>query len=447
MLVARDTRQNGVARGAGGNQGAPEGTRGEPGRAVKRVAVVSYHSSPLAEPGAGDSGGMTIYVRRLADQMERLGVATDIFTRAAGDGRTVQHLGDKVRVVSMPAGPARPLPKEELHGHLADFVPAVRAFSTSQRTSYDVVHSHYWQSGLAGRELATVWGVPLVHSHHTLGRVKNHFLAPGDVPEPDARLAGEAEVIDAADVLVASTDGEWSDLACLYGASHDRLKTLHPGVDHATFKPGDRAGARSQLGLGDEPVLLYVGRIQRLKGLELAIRSLGVLRRLPEGRGARLLVVGGASGPGGEVELARLEELAESLGLAASVRFLGAQPHERLATFYRAADVLVVCSHSESFGLAALEAQACGTPVVGTAVGGLSYVVRDGCSGWLVAERDPEVFASRVGSITGDSARRARFGAAAVASAAAFSWESTARAFLTLYECLVTEGLPELCTC
>ncbi|MGH2730126.1 MAG: glycosyltransferase [Actinomycetota bacterium] len=413
---------------------------------LRHLAVVAYHSSPLLEPGTGDAGGMTVYVREVAEALAERGVTTDIFTRATTEFDRTVELAPGVRVVSISAGPRAPVEKAKLGAHLEDFVTGIRAFAMAQRMRYDLVHSHYWQSGLAARLLARAWGVPLVHSHHTLGRVKNNHLAPGDKPEPRSRLDGEATVIDTADVLISSTDDEWKQLACLYSAPHDQIKTIHPGVDHSLFYPGDRAAARAELGLGDERVLLYVGRIQPLKGLELAVRAVEELRPALDERLA-FLVVGGASGEQGGRELRRLEHIVAHLGLTDSVRFVGPQPHSLLPVFYRAADAVVVCSYSESFGLAALEAHACGIPVVGTAVGGLSYVVQDGISGWLVDTRDPSVFGARLKTVLSDDELRKQFGAAAVDSAARFSWAKTADELLELYECLAREELVEACTC
>jgi D-inositol-3-phosphate glycosyltransferase len=389
---------------------------------------------------------MTVYVREVAEALAERGVTTDIFTRATTEFDRTVELAAGVRVVSIPAGPRAPLEKEKLRAHVEEFATGVRAFAMAQRMRYDLVHSHYWQSGLAATILARAWGAPLVHSHHTLGRVKNNYLAPGDKPEPRSRLDGEAEVIDAAEVLIASTDEEWKQLACLYSAPHDSIKTIHPGVDHSLFRPGDRATARDELGLGDERVLLYVGRIQPLKGLELAIRAVEELLPALDER-LTFLIVGGASGDQGGRELRRLERLVADLGLGDSVRFVGPQQHSRLPLFYRAADAVVVSSYSESFGLAALEAHACGVPVVGTAVGGLSYVVQDGGSGWLVDTRDPSVFGARLKTVLSDDDLRKQFGAAAIDSAARFSWEKTADELLELYECLAREELVEACTC
>ncbi len=415
--------------------------------ALSRLAVVSYHSSPLAEPGAGDAGGMTVYVREVARALAETGVTTDIFYRATrGRDRKIVELVPGVRAIGIEAGPSRPLDKEDIFVYTSAFADRVKAFAAGQHVRYDVVHSHYWQSGLAAKALVQAWGIPLVHSHHTLGRVKNHFLAPGDFPEPAARLDGEAEVIRAADVLIASTDSEWEQLACLYGAPHDGLKTIHPGVDRKLFFPGDRLESKRRLGLGDELVLLTVGRIQPLKGLELAIRAVAEL--LPAlDRPLRLIVVGGASGRAGDDELERLTRLVSSLGLTDHVCFAGVQPQARLPLFYRAADVLVLSSYWESFGLVALEAHACGTPVVATAVGGLSFIVRDGRSGWLVDTRDPALFAARLKVLLSDSDLRAAFGREAARSARKFSWERTADALSELYECLLTESFREACTC
>jgi D-inositol-3-phosphate glycosyltransferase len=428
-------------------RGASKGRPDDVAMPVHKIAVLAYHSSPLDEPGAGDAGGMTVYVKALARSLAERGVLTDIFTRAVSTTNQAATLSPGVRVVSIPAGPLARIAREQQVRFIDEFVTGVRAFAAAQRIQYELVHSHYWQSGLAGKALARAWGVPLVHSNHTLGRVKNKWLAPGDAPEPETRLWGEAEVMSEADVLVASTDEEWEHLACLYGAPHDRLKTLHPGVDHLLFAPGPRHDARAQLGLApDDAVLLCVGRIQRLKGLELAIRAVEEL--VPAvGRQVRLLIVGGPSGRDGVAELERLRNLAVARGVADNVVFAGAQPHSRLPVFYRAADVVVVCSHTESFGLAALEAHACGIPVVATAVGGLKHIVRDGVSGFLVDRHDAAAFAGRLKTLLEDGALHTALSQAAFERSMMFSWDVAADAFLSLYECLVREQFPELCTC
>lgn len=411
-----------------------------------RVAVLSYHSSPLDEPGSGDAGGMTVYVRYLAQALAKAGVSTDIFTRATGAVRAPVVVSPGVRVVPIVAGPEAVVPKEELQAHADAFTAGIRAFTTTQRVAYDVIHSHYWQSGVAAVALKDAWGIPFVHSPHTLGRVKNRFLAPGDSPEPRLRISGEDAITAAADVVIASTEDELEQLGCLYGVSHDRLKMLHPGVDHHVFRPLDRDLARRDLGLRDQAVMLFVGRIQPLKGIDLAIAALEELVPALD-RDAVLLIVGGASGRNGGDEIARLRGLARELDVESSIVFAGPQPHDRLPVFYSAADVVTVCSHSESFGFAALEAHACGAPVVGTAVGGLSHIVRDGRSGFLLDSRDPAVFAARLKTLLSDAHLRAAFARQGVASASSFSWERAADSFLELYECLLRNDHPEICTC
>jgi D-inositol-3-phosphate glycosyltransferase len=389
---------------------------------------------------------MTVYVREVARVMAKLGVRTDIFTRSVTGEVEVTDIFPRVRVVSIPAGGSGELTKSELAEHIGTFVRGIDRFVKAHDLAYEVIHSHYWQSGLAGAGLAHMWGTPFVHSSHTLAKVKNHHLPPGDSPEPPSRLAGETDVIRAASTLIASTDEEWQHLACLYGASHDRIKTIYPGVDHASFTPGSKAAARTSLGLGDEAVLIAVGRVQPLKGLDLAVQALEQLRPALD-RDVKLLIVGGASGPAGETEMRRLQDLAAELGIADAVLFEGPQPHERTPDYYRAADAALVCSFSESFGLSALEAQGCGTPVVGTDVGGLRHIVRDGSSGFLVESREPSEFAARLKTLLSDPDLQRSFSASALESSAAFTWERTARELSELYECLVTERSPEFCTC
>jgi len=389
---------------------------------------------------------MSVYVRELARALAARGTYTDIFTRAAGPAERVTMVDRGVRVVPVEAGPRGPVPKESLPSYVHEFAQGVRLFSLAQRVRYDVVHSHYWQSGLAAADVATAWNVPLVHSHHTLGRVKNATLAPGDAPEPESRLRGEQRIIAAADVLIASTDTEYLQLSCMYGASHDRLKVVPPGVDHQLFRPMDKDAPRAALGLQSQAVMLFVGRVQPLKGIDLAIQATEQLMHALD-REPLLLIVGGASGSGGEDELRRLRDLATSLGVEQNVRFIGPKPHQSLPQIYAAADVVVVPSHSESFGLAALEAHACGRPVVATAVGGLSHIVDNGRSGFLTEDRDPATFAARLKTLLADEQLARSMGERARMSAARFSWDQAAATFSDLYTCLVDEHFPEACTC
>ena len=413
-------------------------------KTVRTIAVVSYHSSPLTEPGSGDAGGMTVYVRELADALAKRGIATDIFTRATRDAPHPVRLQPGVRVVPIAAGPDA-APKEDLPRFITEFADGVAAFATAQRVSYDVVHSHYWQSGIAARVLASRWRIPLVHSSHTLAKVKNRFLAPGDQPEPLHRISGESQVLNASDVLVASTVEERDQLKGLYGIAQDRIKTIYPGVDHDLFVPSGGT-ARRDLGLENSAVLLFVGRIQPLKGVELAIRAVDQLVSALD-RDIQLLVVGGASGPEGDTEVDRLRRITNELGLEDHVRFLGPRKRADLPRLYRSADAVVVCSHSESFGFAALEAHACGTPVVATAVGGLAHVVADGRSGFLVDTRDPAEFAARLKTLLSDHDLRRSFASEAIKSSTRFAWDATADSMLELYECLTRVDEPEACTC
>ncbi len=412
---------------------------------MKRVAVIAYHSSPLLEPGFGDAGGMTVYIRAVGSSLAARGVETDVFTRSTTDRIEVRAVEPGVRVIAIPAGPAGELSKERLSPLVGEFVDGVASFTS--RDDYDVIHSHYWQSGLAGIGLAERWGLPLVHSQHTLGRVKDRYRPPHEVIESVTRIASEDTIVATADVLIASTDHEWGDLACLYKAGHDRLKTVYPGVDHARFGPGDGTNARAKLGLPqDAALLLCVGRIQPLKGLRLGIEALGQLVSALE-RPVQLLLLGGASGPSGEREVEHLKAAAAAAGIGDRVSFLGPVPHEATPDHYRAADAVLVCSYSESFGLSALEAHACGIPVVATDVGGLSHVVLDGRSGFLTDERDASVFAGHIKTLLADPDLARSFSHAAVESARRFTWDRTAAELHELYECLVSERLPEACTC
>lgn len=415
---------------------------------LKRIAVIAYHTSPLLEPGSGDAGGMTVYVRELSAALEALGVRTDIFTRATSSSDRLVSISEGIRVVPIEAGPLEPVAKDELPAFIGDFVAGIRAFTVSQRASYDIVHSHYWQSGIAAQALVTAWDVPLVHSFHTLAKVKNATLAPGDRPEPQSRLEGEQRLIDAADALIASTDDEYEALACMYRANHDRLKVLPPGVDQDMFSPGDKATARAALGLPlDRPIAVSVGRIQKLKGLELAIGATAALRADLDPVEPLLLIVGGASGADGDAELRRLKDLAAELDVEDNVRFLGPRPHDELADLYRAADVALICSYSESFGLTVLEAQASGTPVVGTSVGGPSNAVVDGVSGFVMKDRDPVAFAARLSDLVSDPETLTAFSRAAREASLPYSWKAAAESIVDLYGCLIEDRHPELCTC
>jgi D-inositol-3-phosphate glycosyltransferase len=407
-----------------------------PAAGVRRIAALSVHSSPLAPPGVGDSGGMNVTVRALASELAQVGVASDLYTRATSpDDPPVVEVEPGVRVLHLPAGPLAPVPKQVLPRYLCAFLCSLLR-AGERYGPYDLLHSHYWVSGWVARLARERWDSPVVHSFHTLGRVKNLSLADGDEPEPPTRLAGEERVVATADCLLAPTPVEARQLVELYGAAPAKVRVVPHGVDRSLFHPGDRAAARAALGTGRRHVLAFIGRLQPLKAPDLAVLTLARLGRRRPDLDAELLVVGGASG-NGTGELGRLHRLAAEAGVADRVHFLAPQPHDRLATVYRAADLVLMPSWSESFGLVALEAQACGTPVVAAGVGGLAHAVGDGTTGTLVSGRDPEAWAAAVEGLLASPRRLAAMGAAAARFAGAHGWDRTAARVLEIYGDLV----------
>ncbi|MDQ3757723.1 MAG: glycosyltransferase, partial [Actinomycetota bacterium] len=331
---------------------------------MRSLAILSMHTSPLAQPGSGDGGGMNVYVRELATALARAGVECDVYTRAEAPSQAaVVAVEPGFRVHHVAAGPLAPVPKDDLPALVDEFADGVLA-RVEQGYVPQAFHANYWLSGIAGHTLKHRLDLPLVSTFHTLARVK----AEGDV-EPERRAAAEAHVMGCSDAVLASCSVEAQQIAALYGTDADRIEIVAPGVDHAYFSPGHRPQARRALGIREEgPVLLFVGRIQPLKGLDVAVRTLA---RLDAHDDALLVVVGGPSGLQGTAEIDRVRALAHQLGVADRILWVPPQPHELLSTYYRAADVCLVPSRSESFGLVALEAAACGTPVVAAAVGGL----------------------------------------------------------------------------
>jgi D-inositol-3-phosphate glycosyltransferase len=406
-----------------------------------RIAVISLHTSPLDQPGTGDSGGMNVEIRALAERLGDRGVAIDVFTRCAGRGvPEVDRLGPLARVFQIPAGPCAPVDREALPELVPGFVNAVLDRADGEGP-YDLIHAHYWLSGPAAAAARARWKVPLVASFHTLGEVKN--LADGvDAPEPAARLNGERAAVRASDLVLVPTDGEAVALASLYDADPRRIRVVPPGVDPALFVPRGSQRAKERIGLSG-PVALFVGRLQPLKAPDVAIRAVATARRLaPDVAGAlTLLVVGGPSGSGAAAYLRTLRRLADDLGIADAVRFVSPRPHQALPDVYSAADVLLAPSRSESFGLASLEAQACGVPVVAAAVGGFRSVVAHGESGFLVPGHDPRAYAERLVEVLRDRALARRLSAAARRQALGYSWERTVAGVMEAYEELVPRPL------
>jgi D-inositol-3-phosphate glycosyltransferase len=382
--------------------------------AVRRVAMISVHTSPMDQPGTGDAGGLNVYVLELSRRLAAAGIDVDIFTRATSSRLDpVVPVGDRILVHNIHAGPFEGLTKGELPGQLCVFAREVLRSEAAQPLGhYDLLHSHYWLSGQVGALARDRWGVPLVHTMHTLAKVKNEALASGDTPEPSARIIGEEQVVEAADMLIASTDVEAAQLVDLYDADPGRVEVVHPGVDLAVFRPRDTHAARAQVGLPlDAHVVLFAGRLQPLKAPDVLLRAVALLLDETPGLRARLVVpvVGGPSGTGLE-HPESLAELAAELGIDDVVRFVPPAPAPELAVWYAAASVVAVPSYNESFGLVAAEALATGTPVVAAAVGGLSTVVVDEENGLLLGTHEPRDWAAR------------------------FSWESTAERTLDVYE-------------
>ena len=403
-----------------------------------RVAMISLHTSPLDQPGTGDAGGMNVYVMELSKRLAAQGIDVDIFTRATDSALpTVVEAAHRVLVHNIHAGPFEGLTKAELPGQLCVFAREVLRTEVSQPLGhYSAVHSHYWLSGQVGALARDRWGVPLVHSMHTMAKVKNDALAEGDTPEPTARIIGEEQVVEAADILIANTDIEAKQLINLYDACASRVDVIHPGVDLDVFRPRDRADVRRRLDLPqDGSVLLFAGRIQPLKGPDVLLRAVAVLlERDPELRSGLVVpVVGGPSGSGLD-HPESLAQLASALDLDDVVRFVPPVAQAELAQWYAAADLVAVPSYNESFGLVAIEAQASGTPVLAAAVGGLTTVVDNGRSGVLVDSHRPADWADALASLVRDPQLRERLARGAVHQAAQFSWDVTAEKTLETYD-------------
>jgi D-inositol-3-phosphate glycosyltransferase len=411
--------------------------------ARRRIAVISMHTSPTASLGQNGNGGLNVYVREVCTAFSDRGVATDIFTRRqTPDDPAIESLAPLSRVIYLPAG--RSLDKYSLYNEVPGFAQGIRTFANKEQIGYDLLYSHYWLSGEVACLLRPDMGAGWAHIAHTLGLVKNRTLASGARPEPALRIRIEGEIAQQADLLIASTADESDDLIQSYGADADHAYVVAPGIDLATFQPLDRDEARRKIGYGPGRLLLFVGRLERLKGVEVAIRALALLGDRDHGD-LRLIVLGedareGGARDGDESEKERLKSVASSLGVRDRVDFLGSVAHHELPYFYAAADACVMPSYSESFGLVALEAQACGRPVIASGVSGLRSVVRDEVSGYLIDGDDPAAYAERIGRLLANPELARQMGRRGRLLAQRFSWTRTADRLESLFDNVIERG-------
>jgi D-inositol-3-phosphate glycosyltransferase len=419
------------------------------GTGLKPIAIVSLHASPVASLGAGENGGMNVYVRAVCEELSRRGIPTEVFTRRSSpEGADRVRLAEKSWVTRLAVGPADDIDKAQLFDLLPDFTEAVLREQRRRRGDFSLIHSHYWLSGWVATRLRDEWNLPWFHTFHTLARVKNERAAEGAMVEPEHRIAVEQAIVRNCDQLIASSTQEADDLVRLYGAARSRLSVVAPGVDLQVFNERPTVALRKRLGLGDAKVIVFAGRLERLKGAETVIRAMAILAA----DGAQpeppvLLVIGDDSHNGASEsrlsggERARLEALASSLHIAGQVRFMGPVDQPALAGYMSLAAVCVVPSYSESFGLVALEAAASGTPVVAARVGGLPTIVKDGLTGFTLVSHDPAQYAERIGRLLADDELRRCFSRRSRLVATQFTWKDTVDRLVDEYR---AHRLPEL---
>jgi D-inositol-3-phosphate glycosyltransferase len=404
--------------------------------------MLSYHTCPLATLGGKDTGGMNVYVRDLTRQLGSMGVQVDVFTRSQDEHvpHVLHDLGYGNRVVHVPAGPEVPLPKQELASYVPQFVDGIVNFASLKDLSYDLIHSHYWMSGLAAKALKETWGVPVIHMFHTLGAMKQRVARTSEEAEGDYRLRGEQQVLQTADRIVVATQAEVAQLQWLYQAHDLPIVVIPPGVDLSRFYPIPDDEAKEFIGVPPcDRMLLYVGRVEPLKGIDTLIEAIAQLHTsgLFDENGMCLSIIGGdpdASQETMTAEMARLKQLSAQYGLADLIAFLGKSEQDALPYYYSAAEAVVMPSQYESFGMVALEAMACGTPVVASEVGGLAYLVRDGVTGYTVPAGDPQALAQKLTSLIKDPALRQRMGRRAAEFARDYDWRLIADQIVALYQ-------------
>ena len=407
-----------------------------------RIAMLSYHTCPLAILGGKDTGGMNVYVRELTRQLGHMGVHVDVFTRSQDEHvpHVVHELGYGNRVVHVPAGPEVPVAKRELVDYIPQFVEGIKHFAAEKDIQYDLIHSHYWMSGLAAEALSDAWGVPILHMFHTLGEMKNRIARTDEEREGPYRIHGEKRVIARVDRIIAATQAEQTQLQFLYKAEKRKITIIPPGVDTSHFYPIPEDEARQYVGVDpDNKLVLFVGRIEPLKGLDTLIRAISCQRTANLGQ-VTLMIIGGdpnVSPQEMSAEMVRIQQLCDDLCMGRMVVFLGKRAQDTLPYYYSAADVLVMPSHYESFGMVALEAMACGTPVIASQVGGLAFLVRDGETGYHVPDQDPEALCGKLLAIFSDLHLRETMGLRAAEYARNYAWAIIATQIVDVYKSLV----------
>jgi D-inositol-3-phosphate glycosyltransferase len=414
-----------------------------------RIAMLSYHTCPLATLGGKDTGGMNVYVREITRQLGAMGIHVDVFTRSQDEHvpHVLHDLGYGNRVVHIPAGPEHPMPKKELTAYLPQFVEGIQEISTSKNLVYDLIHSHYWMSGIAAIQLKKTWHIPFLHMYHTLGVMKNRVAQSPQQVEGDYRIEGERQVLEAADKIIAATQAEYAQLLWLYQADVNKILIIPPGVDIGRFYPIQSDEAKEYIGVPPcGRMVLFVGRIEPLKGLDVLIEAIGLMHQKADFKEKPfcLVIIGGDSDEtrihDDNLEQARIKQLAEEHGLSNLVTFLGKKSQDSLPYYYSAAEAVVVPSQYESFGMVALEAMACGTPVVASQIGGLAYLVQDGVTGFTVPVDDPHELAQKLESILLDPDLHQRLGMQAVKVAQAYAWEKIAQKLLVVYDELLANS-------
>ena len=410
-----------------------------------RIAMISYHTCPLATLGGKDTGGMNVYVRDLTRQLGQMGIHVDVFTRSQDDHvpHVLHELGYGNRVVHVPAGPEIPVAKQELADYIPEFVEGVKKFAAEKDIRYDIIHSHYWMSGIAAESLSEAWGgTPILHMFHTLGEMKNRVARSEAEREGQYRINGEKQVLRRADRVVVATLAELTQLRFLYKANDRRLVVIPPGVDVCHFYPIPADEAKMYVGLKPEDrMVLFVGRIEPLKGVDTLIQAMSCLQWKEE-RPVHLAIIGGdpaASPEEMSAEMARLQKLCDDLAVGQTVVFLGKRDQDKLPYYYSAAELVVMPSHYESFGMVALEAMACGTPVIASEVGGLAYLVRDGETGFTIPDQEPETLCEKISWLLNDHHLHETMSRRAVEYAQDYAWEKIAKQIVDVYKSLLEE--------